>query len=98
MQLCNGENARQQAAESLHDESAYQIRPYLATASVMERYFSMNGSMLCSVLSSSCAFFRTSAAWALGITATPSSSAVTMSPGDTTTPAHVTGTFIPARR
>ena len=41
----------------------------------------MNGTMLCSVLSSSCAFFRISAACARGTTATPSSSATMMSFG-----------------
>src|ERR1035441_2477523 len=38
----------------------------------------------------SCAFLRTSAAWAFGTTTTPSSSAVTISPAFTFTPAHVT--------
>ena len=39
-----------------------QIRPNLATASPIDLNFSMKGSMLCSVLSSSCAFLSTSAA------------------------------------
>src|SRR5260370_4316859 len=75
-----------------------QIRPNLATASLMDLNFSMKGSMVCSVLSSSSAFLSTSAARALGTTATPSSSATMISPGFTRAPAQVTGMFTPAKR
>ena len=51
-----------------------------------------------SVSSSSCEFFSTSAAFACGTTATPFSSAVTMSPGLTGTLAQVTGTLTPVTR
>jgi hypothetical protein len=43
-----------------------QIRPNFATASLIDRSFSINGSMRCSVSSRSQTFFRTSAACARG--------------------------------
>ena len=75
-----------------------QMRPNLATASLMDLNFSMNGIMVCSVLSSSSAFLSTSAARAFGTTATPSSSATMISPGLTRVLAQVTGMLTPAKR
>src|SRR5260370_29994728 len=73
-------------SRSHHEETRQhqsQILPNCLTASLMERNFSMKGIMRCSVSSSSRAFLSTSAAFARGTTATPSSSAVTISPAFT---------------